>query len=303
MIFELPDRFFLGAVILFKRGYIMADKKLFPGVTEQDVQKQEMEKQEAIKVAEAKRIVLEKAKRAAEEKAAADAAEAKVNAERLEAYKKYLKISDRMPTMFNIKQFCKVNALAAASLFMLGNVSWLFVQSDPYRDSNGHGFVDNPNYKPYKEALHDAYSPINTYEGSGFAPSVAWMINVFLSVCVLVVSSRLLIDTDGKKTVKMMLELEKIGKEYNLDTEEVRRLVNVCKDIIKRMSADKRVYFDMLMSGDISVKDNATFQSMAVSVMSGHLQSHPEDLQMVLDVFDERSMPSEIKAMAAAKER
>ena len=101
----------------------------------------------------------------------------------------------------------------------------------------------------------------------------------------------------------MMLELEKFGKEYNLDTEKVRRLVNVCKDVIKRMSKDKRVYFDMLMSGDISVKDNATFQSMAVSVMSGHLQSHPEDLQMVLDVFDERSMPSEIMKMAAAKER
>jgi hypothetical protein len=101
----------------------------------------------------------------------------------------------------------------------------------------------------------------------------------------------------------MMLELEKIGKEYNLDTEEVRRLVNVCKDVIKRMSKDKRVYFDMLMSGDISVKDSAIFQSMAVSVMSGHLQSHPEDLQMVLDVFDERSIPSEIMKMAAAKER
>ena len=282
----------------------MAEKKLFPGVTEQDVQKQEMEKQEAIKVAEAKRIALEEAKEKAKQKAAADAAEAKVNAERLEAYKKYLKILDRMPTMFNIKQFCKVNALAAASLFMLGNVSWLFVQADPYMDTNGHGFADNPHYKPYKAALHDAYIPINTYEGPGFAPSVAWMINVFLSVCVLVASARLLIDTDGKKTVKMMLELEKIGKEYNLDTEEVRRLVNVCKDIIKRMSADKRVYFDMLMSGDISVKDNATFQSMAVSVMSGHLQSHPEDLQMVLDVFDERSIPSEIKkAMVVTKER
>ena len=294
----------------------MAEKKLFPGVTEQDVQKQEMEKQKAIKVAEAKRIALEEAKEKAKQKAAADAAEAKVNAERLEAYKKYLKISDKIPSMSDIKQFCKVNALAAASLFMLGNVSWLFVQSDPYVDTNGHGFADNPHYKPYKAALHDAYIPTNKYYGydwedadgaineePDFAPSVAWMINVFLSVCVLVVSSRLLIDTDGKKTVKMMLELEKIGKEYNLDTKEVRRLVNVCKDIIKRMSADKRVYFDMLMSGDISVKDNATFQSMAVSVMSGHLQSHPEDLQMVLDVFDERSIPSEIMEMAAAKER
>ena len=197
MIFELPDRFFLGAVILFKRGYIMADKKLFPGVTEQDVQKQEMEKQEAIKVAEAKRMALEEAKERAKQRAV----EAKVDVERRDAYNKYLKISDRMPTMFNIKQFCKVNALAAASLFMLGNVSWLFVQADPYMDTNGHGFGDNPQYKPYKEALHDAYIPINTYEGSGFAPSVAWMINVFLSVCVLVVSSRLLIDTDGKKTV------------------------------------------------------------------------------------------------------
>ena len=294
----------------------MAEKKLFPGVTEQDVQKQEMEKQEAIKVAEAKRIALEEAKEKAKQKAAAEAAEAKVNAERFEAYKKYLKISDKIPSMSDIKQFCIVNALAAASLFMLGNVSWFFVQGDPYMDTNGHGFADNPHYKPYKAALHDAYIPTNKYHGYGwedpdggineepdFAPSVAWMINVFLSVCVLVFSSPLLFFSDGKRTVDMMLGLEKFGKEYNLDTEKVRRLVNVCKDVIKRMSKDKRVYFDMLMSGDISVKDNATFQSMAVSVMSGHLQSHPEDLQMVLDVFDERSIPSEIKAMAVKKER
>lgn len=291
----------------------MAEKKLFPGVTEQDVQTQEMEKQEAIKVAEAKRIALEEAKEKAKQKAAAEAAEAKADAERFEAYKKYLKISDRMPTMLDIQSFCIVNALAAASLFMLGNVGWLLVQSGPIQDGSGE---PDPYYKPYKAALHDAYIPTNKYYGYGcddldggineepdFAPSVAWMINVFLSVCVLVVSSPLLIGKDGEETVKMMLELEKIGKEYNLDTEKVRRLVNVCKDVIKRMSKDKRVYFDMLMSGDISVKDNATFQSMAVSVMSGHLQSHPEDLQMVLDVFDERSIPSEIKAMAVKKER
>ncbi|MEE1030399.1 MAG: hypothetical protein UIC65_05240, partial [Alphaproteobacteria bacterium] len=107
----------------------MADKKLFPGVTEQDVQKQEQAKREAEEVAKAKRIALEKAKRAAEEKAAADAAEAKVIEEKLEAYKKYLKISDKIPSMSDIKQFCIVNAFAAASLFMLGNVSWLFVQT------------------------------------------------------------------------------------------------------------------------------------------------------------------------------
>ena len=291
----------------------MAEKKLFPGVTEQDVQKQEMEKQEAIKVAEAKRIALEEAKEKAKQKAAAEAAEAKADAERFEAYKKYLKISDKMPTMSDIKEFCIVNALAAASLFMLGNVSWLFVQEGRFLDGSAE---HNPHYKPYKAALHDAYIPTNKYYGydgdnpnggineePDFAPSVAWMINVFWSVCVLVFSSPLLFFSDGKRTVKMMLELEKFGKEYNLDTEKVRRLVNVCKDVIKRMSKDKRVYFDMLMSGDISVKDNATFQSMAVSVMSGHLQSHPEDLQMVLDVFDERSIPSEIKAMAVKKER
>ena len=37
--------------------------------------------------------------------------------------------------------------------------------------------------------------------------------------------------------------------------------------------------------------------------MEGHLKAHPEDLQMVLAVFDERSIPSEIMEMAAAKER
>ena len=55
----------------------MAKKRLFPGVTEQDIQKQEEEKAKAAKEAEAKRIALEKAK----EEVAAEAQKDKENKE------------------------------------------------------------------------------------------------------------------------------------------------------------------------------------------------------------------------------
>ena len=65
--------------------------------------------------------------------------------------------------------------------------------------------------------------------------------------------------------------------------------------MIESMSADKRVYFDMLMSGKIDIKNNKTFMDMAIAIMSGHLQSHPEDAKLILDTFEEKSLPDVVR--------
>ena len=59
------------------------------------------------------------------------------------------------------------------------------------------------------------------------------------------------------------------------------------------MSADSRVYFDMIMDGQVSV-DNKDFLNMAAAVMAGHLQSHPEDMARVIALLDEKQIPHEI---------
>jgi len=72
--------------------------------------------------------------------------------------------------------------------------------------------------------------------------------------------------------------------------ETAKSLIEICPHIISRMSADERVYFDMLIDGDIESKNEEMFKNFALAVMDGHLRSNPEDLQMVLDAFDETSI-------------
>ena len=96
-------------------------------------------------------------------------------------------------------------------------------------------------------------------------------------------------------TVDLMLAIKSIkeaGKKVNLNVtdETAKKLIEICPHIISRMSADERVYFDMLIDGDIESKDEETFKNFALAVMDGHLRSTPEDLQMVLDAFDETSI-------------
>ena len=96
-------------------------------------------------------------------------------------------------------------------------------------------------------------------------------------------------------TVDMMLAIKSVkeaGKKVNLNVtdETAKKLIEICPHIISRMSADERVYFDMLIDGDIEIKDEEMFKNFALAVMDGHLRSNPEDLQMVLDAFDETSI-------------
>ncbi len=96
-------------------------------------------------------------------------------------------------------------------------------------------------------------------------------------------------------TVDLMLAIKSIkeaGKKVNLNVtdETAKKLIEICPHIISRMSADERVYFDMLIDGDIESKNEEMFKNFALAVMDGHLRSNPEDLQMVLDAFDETSI-------------
>lgn len=89
----------------------------------------------------------------------------------------------------------------------------------------------------------------------------------------------------------MMLELKEFGRKYKLNSRQVKHLLHTVDFVIKGMSQDNRIYFDMLMNGDINIKNNKVFMDMAVAVMTGHLESHPEDAQLILDTFEEKSLP------------
>jgi len=60
------------------------------------------------------------------------------------------------------------------------------------------------------------------------------------------------------------------------------------------MSADKRVYFDMILDGRINIRKNDTFLKMATHIMQGHLAKHPHDINKIIDVYDWRSVPLDL---------
>jgi len=86
--------------------------------------------------------------------------------------------------------------------------------------------------------------------------------------------------------------IKEAGEKYNLDITDAsaKKLIEICPHIISRMSADDRVYFDMLINGDIESENEEVFKNLALAVMDGHLRSNPQDLQIVLNAFDETSI-------------
>ena len=120
----------------------------------------------------------------------------------------------------------------------------------------------------------------------------------------------------ARNSVAAMIDIEKMATEHKFDDETKKKLISVAPHILKNMSADNRVYFDMIMDGSVSVNDkkfgetsvqgnilqrfrtfinDKKFLKAVVMIMAGHLQSHPEDLQRVKEIFDnEKSMPSDL---------
>ena len=106
----------------------------------------------------------------------------------------------------------------------------------------------------------------------------------------------------ANKQVDIMLEIEKLAKEHNLDATAAKKIIKVAPDIVKHMSKDSRVYFDMIMEGQIAANDE-NFINIATAIMVGHLKTHPKDMELVMSTFDERSIPKEVLAMQTQREQ
>lgn len=167
-----------------------------------------------------------------------------------------------------------------------------------------NGFIDI--FQNKKVGSKEWAKPIvNPFVDGKFAPTAAW----YRQLAFLVVSLCIAIGTkaayskdyreikDRVDAVDMMTDLEKFvdGAKLKLNPRQIKHLLKTVPFIIESMSADKRVYFDMLMSGKIDIKNNKTFMDMAIAIMSGHLQSHPEDAKLILDTFEEKSLPDVVR--------
>ncbi len=142
-------------------------------------------------------------------------------------------------------------------------------------------------------------SVVNPFVDGKFKPTTTWYRQIAALIITIIVA---MAEWQGnnekyrkaKKTIQavdMMSGLKESGEKYNLNTYQVKRLVRLVPDVINSMSAKDRTYFDMLMNGQINIKNNKTAFAFAENVMMGHLLSHHEDAVRIWESFDEKTIP------------
>lgn len=207
-----------------------------------------------------------------------------------ETYKKYLPKNKSA-----ISTFLKGNVVA----FLLGSSAHLLFSNveNPSPETSEYigTHLDN---RTYINAIKDAYIPF--YKGK-FDPHIAWMVNVCFQIILALACVGIAVRQKSKRKeqehdIDIMLEIEKLAKEHNLDATAAKKMLTIAPEIVKHMSEDSRVYFDMIMDGKVSA-DDENFMNIAAAVMAGHLQTHPEDLDRVMSVFDDKAISAELLNM------
>lgn len=268
-----------------------SEKKLFPGMTQEKIDNAE----KAAKIKAAQKAMAEEAKRKEQQKK--------------KAHNKYsFSLAEKilgggvLATVETLKNQLSLNV----ATFLIGTVGWWFA-SQPrndalFRDDYKFGEVHELpawDQRPYKQAFIEAYNPVR--DGK-LDPHFWWYVNMALILSITIYSiaqadKRLKQAIDrSDKSVDLMLEIERLAKEHKLDSTMAKKIVTVAPDIVKHMSEDSRVYFDMIMDGKASANDE-NFLNIATAIMVGHLKTHPEDMELVMSTFDKRSIPEEVMAM------
>ena len=93
-----------------------------------------------------------------------------------------------------------------------------------------------------------------------------------------ILSVQQLKDADGVEKFLKWLETNK-----DLKAEALR--------ILETLSKKDRAYMDRLLNGDLDNADYAT----AVAIIAGHLESHPEEYNKVVEIFNESELPVGLK--------
>ena len=309
----------------------MPTKKLFPGVSEQDVQKKEAE-QEKLKQAQNKKreAALKVAKEKAEQ-AQKKAEEREFNDMVTDFYKKF---GDRMNVYkTEMKEFVIGNLFFLASMYGMWGIGHA-------GDNNGKGlnifkaaistsdieaaekiyektgsktlalgsYLINPVKETYdfstifKKESYDVFKNDNDWK----------LVRAYFGLMTLIsfaIGGLNNISADKKKKIEEIKRALKYWNEQDFDGLEANTFPNknhysttpfvnpdMVAKIISHLSSKDATFFNQMLSGEKEVPLN-----VAVKIMEGHLQSHPEDLQMILDSFDERSIPDEIKNLACSQ--
>ena len=274
----------------------MTDKKLFPGTTHEEIEKQKL-------LAEQER----KAKELKEQ-------QQKEAWERAELHSKYVRqdysLIHELEHGNPMRDFFRLGLVANGVYLVFGLLEWVGTElhMPPYHVIRNawNPISDGKFIEPNDDGSEGGYVEYDKKRDGKFSPAPIWYINMAALLIAIYAmigeyasrkkrrkehDNNLKIDTE---TVDMMYDLKKLGKQYNLNTAQVEKLVKLAPAVISHMSKDESVYFNMLINGDIEIANNKTFYEMAHAIMRGHLQKHPEDIKTIMDVFAMESIPKDL---------
>lgn len=96
----------------------------------------------------------------------------------------------------------------------------------------------------------------------------------------------------ARKDIDVMLAIKKAGKVHKINPKLLKKMIRVAPEILRHMSAEHTIYFDVLaQNGFDKCTNNKKVYDMAKNVLEGYLLTHPNDRQLVLELFDQDSLP------------
>lgn len=267
----------------------MADKKTFPGALNA-AQQEALAKQQR---------EAEKAKKLAAEQE--NAARILANQKKKEAEKRKAIINVFAP---DLKSKLVTFGLVCLPLnALVGVMDHVLADQDPY--DNDLSIIVKPS-----DAIREAYDPyfhaadFSKENPTSFRDSkinnrfkrhmVLVGIEAFILACIIIGDLRK--RNAVIKDIDTMLSVKDLGNSYMVHKDALKKMVKVAPEIVRHMSKDSSVYFEMLMNGDFDCEQDAQVLEFAKAVLAGHLYKHPEDLNRVLSVYDESTLPQSLIA-------
>lgn len=265
----------------------MTDKRLFPGISKKEAERKRTEREQREK-REAEKQRAEKMKMALEEarhklKTETQAVKSKIVRE--------TKLDEKIQSGKYVTRRVLTGSLALGIITAMVGIMRsykTYVVSDYGKSKyDGMGL-----YKD--EYLINAWEPTK-FDNVMFGISLGCLGLLMLSVCTLVGLNKTKKKAEQSKDglIELMLYIKENNPEISIDEKQLEKLLKRVPDVVSRMSEAERVYFDILMKGNLKIASDRTFRNMAIAIMEGHLASHPEDLRLILDVFDRDSIPQQ----------
>lgn len=293
----------------------MANKRLFPGVSEEDILENERYEQ----------LMQQSEQEEEKQKQLED-----------QARKLYLKFGKKLSTIATeSKRFVVKQAMMLTGLYALYGIGLAFTKhehnnlftktvsitdlakaNDVYQRTKSKGaktwaLLTNPVKETYSFSnlfdLHADYSAQTLTKPSVTHLSDLRAIRAYLGLASIIYFMLIAlqnVSADKKKKIakakeiltlwsngnfdKIHIENEQDYEEEDIEQEET--VIEMLENVVSHLSSQDAAAFKKIMAG----ATNIPFDT-AIQIIQGHLKTHPTDLHLISETFDERSIPEEIK--------